>query len=213
MNLKLVIANKNYSSWSMRPWVLLTRGRHPLRRGPTQVHRCRRRGGHRAMVAHTAGSSLVDRRSTGLGLACHLRGHGRTLSGETALAGRRCCAPGGPLHQRGDARRLPRAASKHADEHPLVPSRQGPHASGGKRDRARRLDLGNLQVSLRCGRRVAVRRLHLRGRHVRSGREPLQDLLGEITVGGAALRRHRDELGVSEAVVCGCAGGERVRSC
>jgi glutathione S-transferase len=30
MNLKLVIANKNYSSWSMRPWVLLTEAGIPF---------------------------------------------------------------------------------------------------------------------------------------------------------------------------------------
>src|SRR4249919_1695083 len=35
-----------------------------------------------------------------MGLPCHLRGHGRTFPGQTALAGGRCCAPGGPLYQR-----------------------------------------------------------------------------------------------------------------
>ena len=30
MRLRLVIANKNYSSWSMRPWVLLTQAGIPF---------------------------------------------------------------------------------------------------------------------------------------------------------------------------------------
>ena len=32
--MKLVIANKAYSSWSLRPWMLLTRLGHPVRGGP-----------------------------------------------------------------------------------------------------------------------------------------------------------------------------------
>ena len=30
MNLKLVVGNKNYSSWSMRPWVLLRQAQIPF---------------------------------------------------------------------------------------------------------------------------------------------------------------------------------------
>ena len=70
MNLKLVIANKNYSSWSMRPWVLLTQAGIPFEEVQLKFTDAGDVGGYRGMVADAARSrfcgSTINRYGTPL---------------------------------------------------------------------------------------------------------------------------------------------------
>ena len=71
--LTLVIGNKNYSSWSMRPWVLLKQLGIAVR-GEEAALQLRRVGrADRALVAVAPGAGAVARRAGGVGLA---RDHG-----------------------------------------------------------------------------------------------------------------------------------------
>jgi hypothetical protein len=88
MALKLVIGNKNYSSWSMRPWLALRANNidfeenlHPA------LHRRGRQTAHPELYAFRQGAGADRWRCHDLGFAGHHRIRRRTISGSTAVAG------------------------------------------------------------------------------------------------------------------------------
>src|SRR5262249_27591833 len=162
----LVIGNKNYSSWSLRGWLMARiagiefeetvipldlpetqatiRKHSPSGRVPVLLHR-----GLAVWESLAIGEYLNDiKPEAGLWPSAGA-GRGR--------GGARPC----PLDLDRDACGLHRAAHQHADEHPLLLSRQGHDARGARGDRAHHLDVARLPQALfrrRCqGRRLPVR--------------------------------------------------------
>ena len=128
--LTLVIGNKNYSSWSMRPWVLLKQLGIPFEEVRIPFHTPGMGRDDRALVALAAGAGALARRAVRVGLA---RDHGSACTSgipqkdvwpqDAAGAGLRA------LGLRGDALGLPRPAHQHADEHPRARTRARAHSA------------------------------------------------------------------------------------
>ena len=122
--LKLVIGNKNYSSWSMRPWVLLRAGGHPVRRDPALVRRRRasRIGVEPYSPTRQVPVLLVDGAPVWDSLAiCETVAElfpERRLWPDDPRA-----RAHGALDLRRDARRVSRPAQRDAHEHPRLASR------------------------------------------------------------------------------------------
>ena len=96
MTLQLYIGNKNYSSWSMRPWVLLKQAGIPF---------------------EGQGAGAGGRRFSDLGHAGNCRVCGRGLSRSTTLARRPLATRPRPQRVRRNAQRLHRAAQPLPHEH------------------------------------------------------------------------------------------------
>ena len=79
--LKLAIANKNYSSWSMRPWVLLAQAGIAFEEIQLKFSDEGRVPGVERYSPDAPGAGIDRRRRTGVGFARHLRGRGRVVSG------------------------------------------------------------------------------------------------------------------------------------
>jgi len=160
--MQIVIGNKNYSSWSMRPVGAGARGRHSVRRSAAQVRRVERRvesRRHRALW----GRRGRCRCSSSTASRCGIRSPSARRSPSAfrrSSSGLRCArATGGALHLRRDAFRLPGAARRHADEYSLEPSGQGHECQFAPRHRPRGRHLEVLPRALRQGRAFAVRSL------------------------------------------------------
>ena len=69
----LYIANKNYSSWSLRPWVLMRELALPFDRAPAALRRRARLGAIQKALAERQGALSRRRRHRGVGLARHRR--------------------------------------------------------------------------------------------------------------------------------------------
>ena len=74
----LFIGNKNYSSWSLRPWVLHARAEHPVSRKPGALRRHAESRRLPRLLAHRQGALPGRRRHHGVGFAGHHRIPGRT---------------------------------------------------------------------------------------------------------------------------------------
>ncbi|MCK7495605.1 MAG: hypothetical protein MZW92_34800 [Comamonadaceae bacterium] len=115
MALQLVIGNKNYSSWSMRPWVLMRQLGIAVRRGQAALRLRRRTRPFRRAVAALSPAGrvpvLVRRRLRGVGLAGHrrVRWHERFPARGVWPADAAAARPRAQRLRR-DARRLRRAA-------------------------------------------------------------------------------------------------------
>ena len=124
-NYTLVIGNKAYSSWSLRPWLLMKHAgiafdeiRIPLYADGAKQKRA-------ALLRRRQGPGAAGRRPDDLGLAGDLRIPGRKTSGETALAVQTSGARAQrALGQRRNAFRLRQPAQPHADER--APRDSGP---------------------------------------------------------------------------------------
>ena len=119
-DLTLVIGNKNYSSWSMRPWVLMRQ----LGIAFDEVRLPFHSREWDAAIERWSPSRLVPvlwrDDAVGVGLA---RDHGnaaRVVSRQRRLAARSARARARALGGGRDARGLPQPARAHADEHPRV---------------------------------------------------------------------------------------------
>ena len=140
----LVIGNKNYSSWSLRPWLAMKMaGAHfqeiviPLRQPTTTADIARHSPAGKVPVLHHG-------ENDGLGVDRHSRILGRGDAGGAAVAGGPAGARDRPRRLRGDARRLCRVAHAHADEHPRLETRPRPHAGGGEGHPPRRRLVGGM---------------------------------------------------------------------
>ncbi len=106
--LKLAIGNKNYSSWSMRPWLALRANDIPFVETVIPLYTDNPADKEQILSFSRAGKVpvLVDGDITVWDLAQHHRVHRRALSGSEAVA-RRCRRPRArPFGVRRDAFRL-----------------------------------------------------------------------------------------------------------
>ena len=114
MTLKLVIGNKNYSSWSMRPWLALRANNIPFEEIPIPLYTDNPADKDRILSFTRSGKvpCLIDGDVDRLGFAIDHRICRRALSGGEAVAGgprgARACA----VDLGGNAFRLPAAAQR-----------------------------------------------------------------------------------------------------
>ena len=89
MALKLVIGNKNYSSWSMRPWLALRANDIPFEEVFIPLYTDDKADKDRILSFHAfgQGAGADRRRRHDLGFAGDHRISGRTISGSKAVAG------------------------------------------------------------------------------------------------------------------------------
>ena len=117
MTLKLIIGNKNYSSWSLRPWIAMKAAGIPFEEEVISLDA----PDFKAAVGAVSGTGkvpvLIDGEVHGLGIAGDPRISGGEISRRRAVAGRcrgaRACA----RDRHRDACRLPAAAQRLPDEH------------------------------------------------------------------------------------------------
>ena len=84
--LTLVIGNKNYSSWSMRPWVAMTAFGIPFEEIRILLDQPDTATSDRALFGRGPGAGAGRRRHHGLGFAGHLRIPGRAIPGQAPVA-------------------------------------------------------------------------------------------------------------------------------
>ena len=73
MSYRLVIGNKNTSSWSLRPWLAMRHAGLSVQRGEHQPARRGRQGADPGQVAVGQGARVAGRRPRRLGQPCHPR--------------------------------------------------------------------------------------------------------------------------------------------
>ena len=162
MALTLIIGNKNYSSWSMRPWIAMKAAGIAFTEEVISLDAPDFKARVSQGLGHRQGAGAVRRRRPCLGVARDPRISRREISRRRPVAVRSGGAgprPGGRL---GDARRLRAAAPAPADEH--VAAGQAARAAGRRRRQrpAHRADVDRLSHALRAGRAVSVRRASAR---------------------------------------------------
>ncbi len=178
MSLSLVIGNKNYSSWSMRPWVALKACGIPLRGGVCPaVHGCRRQAAHSRCdpVRQRCRRWSMARSRCGISLAiieyAAERFPDAKLWPEDRAARARARSVSAEMHSR-----LHAAAQRMRYE----PAPAGPREGAVRRCQSQYpaypADLGRLPRTLRQIWTVSVRRLQRRGCHVCAGGAPVPDL-------------------------------------
>ena len=86
MPLKLILANKAYSSWSLRPWILLAHFKIPFEEVVIPMDRARDAGQHAQICADGKVPLAARRQDRGLGVARDHRICRRDPSGEGDLA-------------------------------------------------------------------------------------------------------------------------------
>ena len=177
MNPVLVIGNKNYSSWSLRPWLLLKVKGHHVRRNPHTVVPTAEQSRDSGAFAIRQGTGAAGWCRVGLGVARNLRVHCRTLAGQAMLAAAHPAA-----------RALARAfsAEMHAgfallrSELPMncrrTPARLSKYADGVAQQIERIDHIWSSCRTRRTARRLPVRRLRDCRCDVRAGRIALHDL-------------------------------------
>ena len=187
MALKLVIGNKNYSSWSMRPWLALRADNIafeeifiPLYTGDADKQR---------ILDFTRSGkvpALIDGDVTVWDSLAIIEYARRAVSGSAAVAG-------GPRQPRpcafdfgGDAFGLRGAAQRMRHEPASAGRRDRAVGRCARRHRADPADLDRMPRALRKVRAVPVRRLRRRRRHVRAGGAPLSHLCDRGRARGAA---------------------------
>ena len=156
--LTLVIGNKNYSSWSLRPWLLMKHLDIPFNEVADHARHADHARGHREVQPQRPGTGAAQGELCiwdSLAICEYLA----ELTGKGWPAGARG-ARGRALGVRGDALRLHQPALAVAHERPRP---QPPHrvdgGAGGRR-RAYRRDLERLPRAFRLRRPVAVRGVH-----------------------------------------------------
>ena len=97
MTLQLAIVNKAYSSWSLRPWMLMKHFDIPFEETVIPMARPDTRARHPGVFADRQMPGAEGRRHRRLGIARHHRISRRTLSGAADLAAR----PGGARRRPG----------------------------------------------------------------------------------------------------------------
>ena len=188
MTLKLVIGNKNYSSWSMRPWLALRANKIafeeifiPLYTGAADKQRILE------LYAVGQGAGADRWRRHGLGFAVHHRICRREVSASAAVAYRPGGAGACAFDLGGDAFGLPGAAQRVRHE-PAPPSRR--HRAVGGCARQYRPHPGNLDRvprALRHARAIPVRILQRCGRDVCARGASLSDLCHRGGAPGAPI--------------------------
>ena len=89
MGLHLVIGNKNYSSWSLRPWIAMKVAGIRVRRDGDLARCAGFQGAGGESIRHRQGAGADRWRCAGLGIARDPRISRGEISGRTDLAGRR----------------------------------------------------------------------------------------------------------------------------
>ena len=176
MPLKLIVANKAYSSWSLRPWILLAHFKIPFEETVIPLDLPETRA---LILEHSPSGKCpgADRRADqGVGIAGDHRIRRREIPGKGDLAARQGGAGARALARRRDARRLPGAAPALPEQFPPPGAQNRADRGGRGRRRADRGGLGACARDLRQGRAVPVRPLQRRRRDVRAGRQPLPHL-------------------------------------
>ena len=181
--LKLYIGNKNYSSWSMRPWVLLTQAGIPFEEVMVRFD---------SFDAGSAFKQAVGAQNP-VGKVPVLVDDGFAVWDTLAIAetlaeqfpekqlwpADRAGPRPRPQRLRRDAQRLRRPAQRLPDEHRGVAARHRRAGAARPARRARRPGApgGDVERTAGAARRPdAVRRLHHRRRLLRAGRHAHQDL-------------------------------------
>ena len=197
----LVIGNKNYSSWSLRPWLAMKMAGVafeelvvPLRQDATVAE----------IARHSPGGKVPALR------------HGELVIWES-IAILEYIAEAFPearlWPQQREARAIARAVS--AEMHAgftALRTHMPMNIRGSKPGRGRtpevekghsphRRAVGRLPSALRCRRTVPVRRVRQRRRHVRAGGDPLYHLWRHSRGGGARLRGHDTRAAADAGVV------------
>ena len=121
----IYLGNKNYSSWSLRGWLALSRPEFPSRKWSSASTRTIRR---KDPAAFALGQGAVSRarRKGDLGIAGHRRVSRRAVSGREALADRSRGTHPCTLRFERDACRLPEDAAEHADGYARRPGKEEP---------------------------------------------------------------------------------------
>ena len=154
---RLVIGNKNWSSWSLRPWLAMVRMGVPFEE--TNI-RLRQPDSAAQLLQHSPSGrvpALFDGDLAIWDSLSHHRIPGRSAPGSAALAARATGARHRPLGQRRDALELPGPAP----DLPDGAARPQPHGGGASRGRSRhpphRRAVARVPRPLRGGRAVPVR--------------------------------------------------------
>ena len=124
MALSLIVGNKNYSSWSMRPWIAMKAAGIPFTEEVISLNAPDFKARVSQGVGHRQGAGAVRRRRPCLGVARDPRIPGREISRRRPVAVRSGGARPRPGDRLGDARRLRAAAPPPADEH-VAPGHAG----------------------------------------------------------------------------------------
>ena len=123
MTLKLIIGNKNYSSWSFRPWIAMKAAGIPFDETVISLYV---EGSEAAIRAHSPAGKvpiLIDGDGAGVGIARDHRIPGGEVSRRAALAVRAGGTGACPRDLDRDACRLRAAAPAMRHEH-VAPARQ-----------------------------------------------------------------------------------------
>ena len=124
--MQLYIGNKNYSSWSLRPWLLMTQAGIPFEEKKVRLGWEDDSPFKKTMLALAPTGRvplLIDDGFRGLGQPGDRREPGRALSRQAALAARPEAAGPGAQPLRRDALGLRRAAQHLRHEHRGAPAR------------------------------------------------------------------------------------------
>ena len=200
MKLQLVIGNKNYSSWSMRPWVLLRQAQIPFEEVQLKFDESdgglRVAGIEKYSAAGKVPVLMIDGEPVWDSLAiCETVAElfpDKHLWPEAPEARAR-----GALGLRRDALGLPGAARHDADEHPQPLSRQGPDARVAARTSTASSRSGPSAASASAARgSLLFGAFQRRRRLLRAGGDALPDLRRQgaarragVLRGGAGARR------------------------
>jgi hypothetical protein len=176
MGLTLFIGNKNYSSWSMRPWIAMKVAGIPFQEEVISLDaqdfkaRMTKVSGTGKVPVLVDGEIRVWESLAILGLSR------RELPGGQAVAGGREGARSHPRDCRRDACWLCAPAATLPDEHAATADASRANAGGERRRSPHRIYLDRLSHALRCRRAILVRQLRRCRRDVCAGRLTLRDL-------------------------------------
>ena len=153
----LVIGNKNYSSWSLRPWLPMRCSGIAFGEVRIPLYTPGSEGADPRALARRPGARAWWTARSHLGLARDLRVPGRAPSRARAVAGGREARA--PWHARSARRCIPasRTCGQHMSMNSAATSRQGPHAGSRRRDRPVQRLWADLPRALRRRRAVPVR--------------------------------------------------------
>ena len=185
----LLIGNKNYSSWSLRPWLLMRQAGLAFREVRIPLYTPESKAAIRKYSPSGKVPCLLDGELAvwdSLSICEYLA---EKHSDARPLAGRSPPTCGGTQCQRGDALGLPEPAATHEHELPSKLPRLGTHRRSGRGHRTYPEDLERLPCAIWAERSLPVRRVLDRRRHVRAGGAALSNLCRAARTGLSANTR------------------------
>src|SRR6266478_4736788 len=207
MALKLVIGNKNYSSWSMRPWLALRANNIPFDEVFIPLYTGEADKKRILSFTHSGKVPALINGDVTVWDSLAIIEYVAERFPQTRLVARGSGSPGACAFDfGGDAFGLCSAAQRMRHEPAPAGARNRAVGRGARRYRAHSAGLDRVPRAPRKIWAVPVRRLRRRGRHVCAGGASLSNLCDRSSAGGSGLHGHDD-------VVTGLSGVDALGAC